>query len=356
MRISVLLPLLLAVAAWAQAPAAKSQPPAPAAAKTATQTPAPPATAPAQAAATVGVGSQTIPLTSVMNPLTMPPGQVVATVDGNKVTAGDLQMFLRDYPPQAQQAAVKNPHQVLEGYGVMRRLLAEAEKAKLDQQSPFKEQLHHLRMQVLAQARFNQRVNEIQVPAEEVKKSYEANKDRFMQAKVKAIYIPFSAAPISQADDKGKKLLTEEEAKAKAQDLLKQIRGGADFVKLVKEHSGDPTSVAKDGDFGTFKKSDQISGAVKSAIFAAKAGEVTEPVRQPNGFYLFRIEEIGPQSFDEAQVAITNELRNARFGEWLAAERKNIEIKEEGIEMKLEATPLSSPPKPAPAQTPKPKD
>jgi peptidyl-prolyl cis-trans isomerase C len=356
MRISALLPLLLAAAAWAQAPAAKSEPPAPAAAKTATQAPAPPAAAPAQPAAPVKAGSQTIPFTTVMNPLTLPPDRVIATVDGDKVTAGDLQMFLRDYPPQAQQAALKNPRQILEGYGVMKRLLAEAEKAKLDQQSPFKEQLHHLRMQVLAQARFNQRVTEIQIPAEEVKKSYEANKDRFMQAKVKAIYIPFSTAPVSQADEKGKKLLTEEEAKAKAQDLLKQIRGGADFVKLVKEHSGDPTSVAKDGDFGTFKKSDQISGAVKSAIFAAKAGEVTEPVRQSGGFYLFRVEEMGSQPFEEAQVGIVNELRSVRFGEWLATERKSIEIKEEGIEMKFEATEQVSPAKPAPAQTPKPKD
>jgi len=345
MRISVLLPLLLAASSWAQAPAAKSQPPAVA--------PAPPAP---PAAAVKAVGAGTIPIMSVMPLQQMPPDRIVATVDGETVTAGDLQTMLREYPPQAQQAALKAPRQLLEGYGLMKRFLAEAEKAKLDQQSPFKEQLLHLRMQVLSQARFNQRIAEIQVPPEDVKKSYDANPDRFMQAKVKAIYIPFSAAPVSQADDKGKKVLTEDEAKAKAQDLLKQIRGGADFVKLVKENSADAASAAKDGDFGVIKKSDQISGAVKSAIFAAKAGEVTEPVRQGGGFYLFRIEEMGPQPYAEAQVTITNELRNVRVGEWLAAERKSIEIKEEGIEMTLEAAPLATPPpKPAPAPTPAPK-
>lgn len=352
MRISVLLPLLLAVAAWAQTPAAKTEPPAPAAAKTAT--PAPPAAVPAQPAPLAKPGSQTIPFLSVMNLLKMPPTQLVATVDGNKVFAGELQMYLRAYPAEVQQEALKNPRQILEGYGVVKRLLAEAEKEKLDQQSPFKDQIADFRMQVLAQARFNQRINEIQVPPEDVKKAYEANLDRFMQAKVKAIYIPFSTAPVSQADQNGKKLLTEEEAKAKALDLLKQIRAGADFVKLVKENSGDPTSVAKDGDFGTIKKSDQISGPVKSAIFAAKAGEVTEPVRQSGGFYLFRIEEMGPQPFEEAQLAITNDLRRARFGQWYAAERKSVEIKEEGIEMKMEAAQPSSPAKPAPAPAPKP--
>jgi peptidyl-prolyl cis-trans isomerase C len=358
MRISFLFALLFAAAVWAQAPAAKPDPmaAAAAAAKAAVEGSKPPAANAGQAAAPVQVGSQTIPLASVQSILVMPPGQVVATIDGSKVTAGDLQTVLRAYPPQAQQAALKDRRQFLEQYGVMRRLYAEAQKARLDQQSPWKEQLDYIRMQMLTQARISEKFNEMQVPSEEVKKSYEANQDRFMQARVKAIYIPFSSAPVSQADGKGKKILTEEEAKAKAQDLLKQIRGGADFVKLVKENSGDPTSVAKDGDFGTFKKSDQISGAVKSAIFAAKAGEVTEPVRQPNGFYLFRVEELGPQPFAEAQVTITNELKDVQFRAWLNSVQKSVDIKEEGIEMTLEATQPSSPAKPAPAQTPKPKD
>jgi parvulin-like peptidyl-prolyl isomerase len=354
----MLFALLLAAAVWAQAPAAKpdAQAAAPAAAAKAAEGSNPPASNAGQTTTPVKVGSQTIPITSVMNLLQMPPDRVVATVDGDRVTAGELQMVLRDYPPQAQQAALKDLRQFLEGYGVMKRLLAEAEQAKLDQQSPWKEQINHARMQVLAQARFNQRISEIQVSPEEVKKSYEAGKERFMQAKVKAIYIPFSTAPVSQADEKGKKMLTAEEAKAQAQDLLKQIRAGADFVQLVKEHSGDADSVAKNGDFGVIKKSGQISGAVKSAVFAAKVGEVTEPVRQGNGFYLFRIEEMGPQPFEEAQLAIMNELKNARVGEWLTSMRKSIQIKEEGIEMTLEATPLSSPAKPAPAQPPKPKN
>jgi peptidyl-prolyl cis-trans isomerase D len=212
-------------------------------------------------------------------------------------------------------------------------------------------------MQMLAQARIGRRFDEIQIPSEEVNSVYEASKDRFMQAKVKAIYLPFSAAPVSQTDDQGKKVLTEGEAKAKAEDLLKQIRGGADFVKLVKENSGDPASVAKDGDFGTIRKGDQIPAPVKAAIFSSKAGDVTEPVRQAKGYYLFRIEEIGPQPLQEAQAAITNELKDGRFKEWLTSVQKSVEIKEEGIDMTTEAAQPSSSPQPAaPPQAPKPQN
>ncbi len=290
-----------------------------------------------------GGGKQSIPVAQMMSILAMPPDRVVATIDGDKVTAGDLQAILRTMPPQVQQQALSNRRQFLEQYGVMKRLSAEAEKAKLDQQSPWKESLQNMRMQVLLQAEINQKIAEIQVPVEEQRKSYEANKERFLQAKVKAIYIPFSTEPVSQADKKGEKVLTEEEAKARAESLLKQIRGGADFVKLVKENSKDPVSAAKDGDFGTIKKADQIPDAIKTAVFAAKAGEVTEPVRQPSGYYLFRVEEAGPQPFEQVQDNVANEIKNSRFQEWLNSVQKSVDIKEEAIEMTMEVQNPSSP-------------
>lgn len=355
------LTLLLASAAWAQtpAPAAKPDPMAAgaAAAKAAVEKSNPPAPGTTQVTVPVTVpaegGTQTIPVASFMNLLSMEPGRVVATIDGSKVTAGDLQAILRTMPPNVQQQAVKERRQFLEQYGVMRRLSTEAAKAKLDQQSPWKEALENMRMQVLLQAEINQKLAEIQVPVEEQKKSYETNKDRFLQAKLKAIYIPFSTAPVSQADNKGSKVLTEDEAKAKAEDLLKQIRAGADFSKLAKEQSGDPTSAAKGGDFGTMKKADRLPEPVKAAVFAAKAGEVTEPLRQANGYYLFRVEEIGPQPFEQVQDSIAGELKNAQFTQWLNSVQKSIDIKEEGIEMTMEVQqpPSAAPKKPAPAPT-----
>jgi hypothetical protein len=290
-------------------------------------------------------GKQSIPLTSVVSILAMPPGKVVATVDGAKVTAGDLQAILRTMPQQVQQQALSNRRQFLEQYGMMMRLSAEAEKRKLDQQSPWKESLANMRMQVLVQAEINQKLAEIQVPVEDQQKYYETNKDRFVQAKVKAIYIPFSSDPVSKADEKGKKVLTEGEAKAKAEGLLKQIRGGADFVKLVKENSGDPVSVGKDGDFGTIKKADQIPPEIKTAIFTAKAGDVTEPVRQPNGYYLFRIEELGAPPLEKVRDNVANEIKNSRFQEWLNSVQKGVDIKEEAMEVTTEVQKPSSPAK-----------
>lgn len=346
MRMLIPLSFMLAASAWAQAPAPTPEQKAAmeAAAKAAVEK-AKPQSGTVQVNVPVG-GTQSIPVAQMVSILAMPPDKVVATVDGNKVTAGDLQAILRTMPSQVQQQALSNRRQFLEQYGVMKRLSAEAEKNKLDQQTPWKETLANMRMQVLLQAEINQKIAEIQVPPEEQQKFYEANKDRFVQAKVKAIYIRFSGDPVSKADDKGNKILTEAEAKAKAESLLKQIRGGADFVKLVKENSGDAASAAKDGDFGTITKSDRmVPEAIKTAIFAAKAGEVTGPVRQANGYYLFRVEELGPPPLEQVRDNVANDIKNTRFQEWLNSVQKSVDIKEEAIEMTMEVQQPSSPAK-----------
>jgi parvulin-like peptidyl-prolyl isomerase len=311
--------LALAVGVWAQEPAPRTDPAkaAEAAAKSAVQQARPPG-----AAAPVQVPKPNQVAASLM---TIPGKTLIATVDGKEVTAAELQGVIRTMPPQMQRQALGDRKTLLQYYGVMRRLSQEAETAKLDQVSPWKETLENSRMQLLMQAMLNRKFSEIKVGPEEEKKFYESKPERFSQAKVKAIYIPFSNSPPAEGSEK--KPLTEGEAKTKAADLVKQIRSGADFVKLVKEHSGDPASVAKDGDFGTIRRTDQLPNEIKAAVFAVKAGEVTEPVRQASGFYIFRVEEASPQSFEEVRATVQQELKNARFMEWMAGVQNSVDIK-----------------------------
>lgn len=273
------------------------------------------------------------------------PNAVIATVDGKKVTAGEMQAIVKAFAPQMQQQLLGNPRQFLVQYGMMRRLAADAEKEKLNEQSPWKEMLDYNKLMVLSQAEIDRKTATAAVDPGESKKYYEENKPRFAEAKVKGIYIPFSNEPVSKKDDKGKPVLSEPEAKAKAESLAKQARGGADFVKLVKEHSGDATSAARDGDLGTIHKSDPLPEPLKAAVFGAKAGDVTDAVKQGNGYLVFRIEESGTQPYDQVQNAIAEELKGKRFAEWMTALQKSIEVKME------EASETTSP-RPAPGPAP----
>lgn len=272
----------------------------------------------------------------------LPPETVLASFQGEKLTLGDLKKFMVVLPPEMQQSALRDRKGFVKQYFLMLHLLDLAEKDKLEEKSPIKEQLAFGRMNLLVNAALNQAMNNISIEPPDQEKFYNENKDRYSQVKVKVIYISFTSNP-EQVDAKGQKLLTEEEAKAKIGKILAEIRGGGDFVKLVQEYSEDQTSKAKGGDFGVIRRADNLPEAIRTAIFALKAGEVSEPIRQPNGFYVFRAESVSVRPFSEVRDEIFNEIKQARFKDWM--EKTN-----RGIDVKFENEAFFSPaPAPAPA-------
>jgi peptidyl-prolyl cis-trans isomerase C len=243
--------------------------------------------------------------------------EVAVFGDGTKLTMGEFRQIYAALPPANQQMALRNRAQWLHQWELLRKLTKMAEEAKLDQQSPYKENLAYARMNVLATAEIGAAINLIVVEPAEIVKYYESNKRKYTHVRVKAIYIAFSDDAAADSASKGKKPLTEAAAKAKADKLLAAIKGGADFVKLVKENSDDETSREKDGDFATLHASDNIPDAFRSAVFALKQGDVSEPLKQPNGFYLLRAEEVTVRPLSEVRDEIYNELKNIRSDEWL---------------------------------------
>jgi parvulin-like peptidyl-prolyl isomerase len=278
-------------------------------------------------------------------PPALQPETVVATIGDRKLTYGQMQSLLNALPPNMRQNAMQNRKEFIRQFALMLKLAKIAEEAKVDQQSPYKEFLEFNRVNILAQAQIQEEPRHIPVEAHEQQAFYDANKDRYNQVKLKVIYLPFSPNPV--AGPNGKKPRTEAEAKADADRLLKEIRGGADFVKLVKEYSEDTTSAAKDGDFGTISRSDSVPDVIRDAIFKLKAGEVSEPVRQPNGYYLFKAEQIISKSFQDVRDDIFHEIQMRRMKEWMDSMNKSLNITFDN-----EAYFATPPPGPAPATAP----
>ena len=264
--------------------------------------------------------AQTTPPAAPDQPFT--PSTVVATVNGQKITAAEMQAKLRGATANIQQNAAQNPQDFLRQYFMMQRIAGDAEKAGLHERPPYRERLEWARVQILMQAQIDETMNRIRVEPEEQKDAYDQNLESYRTARVKVIYIPYSPTP-PPGTPEGRKVLSEEEAMAKAADLVKKIREGADFVKLVKENSEHAESAARDGDFGTIRGSDTIPAEVKKAVFAAKKGEITDPVRLANGFYIFRIEDSGVQSYEQVRDKVYEDLRQAKFRAWFEGLQKS---------------------------------
>ena len=75
----------------------------------------------------------------------------------------------------------------------------------------------------------------------------------------------------------GQKNVTDQQAdaaaKKKADELLQQVKTGADFAKLAKENSDDPGSAPKGGDLGWFKRGSVVK-EFEDAAFKLQPGQV----------------------------------------------------------------------------------
>ena len=100
------------------------------------------------------------------------------------------------------------------------------------------------------------------------------------------------SAPAAQTPaDEAAKAATDEAAlsaaEAKANDLLKQIRGGASFEDIAKKYSDGP-SAADGGALGMFKRG-QLAKELEDRTFAMKAGDVTDVIRTKQGYVILKV-------------------------------------------------------------------
>jgi parvulin-like peptidyl-prolyl isomerase len=246
--------------------------------------------------------------------------------DGVQLTMADFRNLYAVLPATNQQSMLRDRKGFLEQYAFLRKLAQMAEADKLDQTSPNKEALAYNRLAMLGQMKLSAENMKIVVSEDDVKKFYEANKGQYEQVKVKAIYIAFTKALASSQQSNGKQLLTQEEARAKAQKLLAEARGGADFAKLARENSDDAASREKGGDFATLHRSDTIPDPIKAAVFSLKQGEVTEPIEQPNGFYLLRAEEVGTRALVEVHGDIYTALQQEYARKWMQSTHDSLKV------------------------------
>jgi peptidyl-prolyl cis-trans isomerase D len=97
---------------------------------------------------------------------------------------------------------------------------------------------------------------------------------------------------------------TDAAAKAKAEGLLKQIQGGANFADLARKNSED-SSKDQGGELGFFKRGATVPEFEK-ALFGQKIGD-TQIVKSQFGYHILQVEErqtAHSQSIDEVQPVI----------------------------------------------------
>ena len=116
-----------------------------------------------------------------------------------------------------------------------------------------------------------------------------------------------------------------EKAKAKAQELLAQVRKAPDqFAELAKKNSQDKGSAASGGDLDFFGRGAMVK-PFEDASFAMKKGDISEVVESDFGYHIIQLTDIKApkqRSFEELRAGIESDLKTQQ------AQRKFVESAE----------------------------
>jgi parvulin-like peptidyl-prolyl isomerase len=187
-----------------------------------------------------------------------------------------------------------------------------------------------LRTEIMKQAVIQQEVDRklfFGLTPDELKKYFDEHQDKFRKPE----NVTISEIFLSSA---GK---NEAEVKARALELVTQLRAGADFSKVAaanseREVNGVRSAPQNGGKVGAFEVPN-LREDIANSVRNVKVGGISDPLRTNDGYQVFRVDERIPGSttatFNENQVreAITIERGAARRDEYLQTLRNEAYIK-----------------------------
>ncbi len=137
--------------------------------------------------------------------------------------------------------------------------------------------------------------SKINIPRAEVQKYYEEHKNEFVreeQVLLREIFIL----------TEGKDAAGVAAAEKKAKDLVERARKKENFGNLARDNS-DAATAPNYGELGAFKRG-ELKKEIEDIVFKQGRGYVTDPLRQPNGFLILKVEEryaAGLQPFEAVE-------------------------------------------------------
>ena len=191
-----------------------------------------------------------------------------------------------------------------------------------------------------------QRAGKINITEEDAKKYYDENPTQFeVKEQVRASHILIKP-DCNDTDPNDVKAKAKAQAKTKIEDLLKQIKEGADFAELAKANSACP-SAAQGGDLNFFPRG-KMAAPFEKAAFELEKGKVSDIVETQFGYHIIKVtdrREASTTSFEQARDNIIQQL----------TQQKQSELDNKYIESLKAAADIVYPPGKEPAPVPVPR-
>jgi peptidyl-prolyl cis-trans isomerase SurA len=275
---------------------------------------------------------------------------IVAKVNGDIVTTGELARSRRDLEENLKQQGLSGPKleaelqarepnllrdrmdslllvQKAKELGlsvdseVTKRLADMQRQAKLTDRDkfqelvsretgmPFEDFRQQLRDQAMTQRLIQQEVgSKITIPRAEQQQYYDAHKDEFIRKD--RVFLSQIAVSTEGKDPKEIPALEK-----KAKSLVERARQGEKFAELARDNSDDQDAAQTGGALPALDTAD-LNAQLKEIVTKQEKGYVTDPLPVTGGFLIFKIEEkhtAGLASFEEVENEIQGKLWEPRY-------------------------------------------
>jgi peptidyl-prolyl cis-trans isomerase C len=208
----------------------------------------------------------------------------VARVNGADITEAELAFAEAEVGAEIAGLPVESRRRVLVEYLVEAHLFADAAaKNHLGAGKDFEDRLAYYKLRALRDTFYERKVREA-----------------VTEAQAKAAYDEQIAKLSPEPEVRARHILVKTEQEAK--DLVKQLKGGADFTELAKKSSDGP-SAQTGGDLGYFSRGQMVK-AFEDVAFALKPGQIADPVQTEFGWHVIKVEDKRNRpvpSFDEVK-------------------------------------------------------
>ena len=253
----------------------------------------------------------TAPGAAASAPARAPAPGVVAWGPSGQVSATELAQAATEMVPADERKTFWLSADAVKRFArslyTQRALAALAVKTGLDKAPAVAQATGVAREQALARAYLAEQVQAAMPDAAATERyarsEYLAKPDRFTvpeEVRVRHILLPVAK---DGSDDA--------QVKARAEALVEQLRGGADFAALAKAESSDSGSAQRGGELDWFGRG-KMTPAFEHAAFAlTKPGDISAPVKTPFGWHIIELLERKPAmklSFEQVLPGLRQEI------------------------------------------------
>ena len=155
------------------------------------------------------------------------------------------------------------------------------------------------------------------VPPTDVQRYYNDNIQQYQTPEqVRASHILLETAGKNEAD-----------VKKRADDIAKQVKGGADFAELAKKVSEDKGSAANGGDLDYFGRGRMVP-EFEQAAFSMQPGQISDPVKSQFGYHIIKMVDKragSTRSLDEVRPQIQQQLAMETADQRITQQARDLE-------------------------------